>query len=75
MTVSQLARRTGTTADTVRYSERIGLLPAAERSHAGYRLFGQDALERVAFVRRAQRFGLQLDEIRDRGPVPVWSRP
>jgi DNA-binding transcriptional MerR regulator len=76
MTVSELARCTDTTADTIRYYERIGLLPPAERSPAGYHLFGDDDMERVAFVKRAQRFGLQLDEIgellgiRDRGLCP-----
>jgi DNA-binding transcriptional MerR regulator len=65
MTVSQLAERTGTTPDTVRYYERIGVLPAADRSPGGYRLFDQDDVDRVRFVKRAQRFGLQLDEIRE----------
>lgn len=64
MTVSELAQRAGTTADTIRYYERIGLLPEAERSPAGYRLFTEEDTRRVAFVKRAQRFGLQLDEIR-----------
>lgn len=76
MTVSEVGRRTGTTADTVRYYERIGLLPPPARSPAGYRLYDDVAIERVAFVKRAQRFGLQLDEIgellaiRDRGMCP-----
>lgn len=76
MTVSDLARRTATTPDTVRYYERIGILPEAERSPGGYRLFGEDDVARLVFVRRAQGFGLQLDEIRellhvrDRGLCP-----
>lgn len=65
MTVSELARRVGTTADTIRYYERIGVLPEADRSPAGYRLFDETDVDRVAFVKRAQRFGLQLDEIRE----------
>lgn len=65
MTVSELARRAGTSADTIRYYERIGVLPEAERSPAGYRLFDETDVDRVAFVKRAQRFGLQLDEIRE----------
>lgn len=64
LTVSQLARRVGVSADTIRYYQRIGLLADAERTPAGYRVFGQDAVERVAFVKRAQAFGLQLEEIR-----------
>lgn len=65
LTVSQLARRVGTSGDTIRYYERIGLLAEADRTPAGYRLFGDDAVQRVAFVKRAQRFGLQLEEIRE----------
>jgi DNA-binding transcriptional MerR regulator len=76
MTVSELARRAGTTADTVRYYERIGVLREAARTAGGYRLFGDDDLARLAFVKRAQAFGLRLDEIRelldvrDRGLCP-----
>lgn len=76
MTVSELGRRTGTTADTIRYYERIGLLPDVARSPAGYRLFTESDVERLAFIKRAQRFGLQLDQItellgvRDRGLCP-----
>lgn len=76
LTVSKLAEQAGTSADTLRYYERIGLLPEPERSPAGYRLYGQEALERVRFVKRAQRFGLRLADIgelltiRERGLCP-----
>ncbi len=63
MTVSKLAERAGTSADTLRYYERIGLLPEPERSASGYRLYGDGAAERVQFIKRAQRFGLRLEEI------------
>ena len=76
LTVSKLAERAGTSADTLRYYERIGLLPEPERSPSGYRLYGDEAAERVQFIRRAQRFGLRLHEIgellqiRERGLCP-----
>ena len=76
LTVSKLADRAGTSADTLRYYERIGLLPAPERSPAGYRLYDEDAIEHVVFIKRAQRFGLRLAEIgelldiRQRGLCP-----
>lgn len=63
MTVSALADAVGITGDAVRYYERIGLLPEPERSPAGYRLYDDGAVERLRFVKRAQRFGLKLDEI------------
>jgi len=74
--VSKLAEQVGTSADTVRYYERIGLLAEPDRSPSGYRLYGEDAVERVRFIKRAQRFGLRLEdigellEIRERGLCP-----
>ncbi len=65
LTVSELARRVGTTSDTIRYYERIGLLPDVARSPSGYRLFGDEDVERLRFIKRAQRLGLQLDQIRE----------
>ncbi len=76
ITVSELAERAGTTADTVRYYERIGLLPEPRRSDANYRLYDREDVARLRFVKRAQRFGLQLDDIaelvriRDQGLCP-----
>lgn len=79
MTVSQVARRSGTAVDTIRYYTRIGLLPEPPRSDAGYRLFSPEIVDRVAFIKRAQRLGLRLDEIhqllrvRDEGGCPCGS--
>ena len=76
MTVSKLADQVGTSPDTLRYYERIGLLAEPDRSASGYRLYGDDAVERVRFIKRAQRFGLRLEEIgelldiRQRGLCP-----
>ena len=63
LTVSKLAEEVGTSADTVRSYERIGLLPEPQRSPAGYRLYGDDAVDRLRFIKRAQRFGLRLETI------------
>jgi len=63
LTVSKLADRAGTSADAVRYYERIGLMPETERSPSGYRLYGDEAVERLRFIKRAQRFGLRLEAI------------
>lgn len=76
LTVSNLAAETGLTPDTIRYYERIGLLPEPNRSHSGYRLYEPEAAERLRFIKGAQRFGLRLEEIkelleiRDRGLCP-----
>lgn len=76
LTVSKLAERVGSTPSALRYYERIGLLPEPRRSEGGYRLYDDAAEERVKFIKRAQRFGLRLDEIsellaiRERGQCP-----
>ena len=76
LTVSMLAEQTGVRADTIRYYDRVGLLPPAARSPAGYRHYDQATAERVRFIKGAQRFGLRLREIaellavRDRGACP-----
>jgi DNA-binding transcriptional MerR regulator len=63
LTVSKLARQVGTSPDTLRYYERIGLLPPPERTPSGYRVYGEETAERVRFIKQAQRVGLRLDHI------------
>lgn len=65
LTVSKVAEQAGTSTDTLRYYERIGLLPAPQQSASGYRLYDGEALERLLFIKRSQSFGLSLDEIRE----------
>jgi DNA-binding transcriptional MerR regulator len=63
--VADLAAATGVSPDTVRYYERAGLLPEPPRTSGGYRSYGPEAVERLHFVRGAQRLGLRLKDIRD----------
>jgi DNA-binding transcriptional MerR regulator len=62
--IGPIATATGLTPDAVRYYERLGLLPKAPRTNAGFRLYSPDTIERIQFIRRAQQFGLALREIR-----------
>lgn len=62
--ISQLAERSGVPATTLRFYEDAGLLPA-DRTPAGYRVYGQDAVERLAFISSAKLLGLTLEEIRE----------
>ncbi len=64
MRISEVAARTGSTSKTIRYYEDRGLLPVAERTPAGYRVYGDDAIDRLGFIRSAQMVGLTLAEIR-----------
>lgn len=63
LTIGRVAAGAGVNVETIRYYERLGLLPEAPRSAAGYRLYGPDAVARLRFIKRAQELGFQLAEI------------
>jgi MerR family transcriptional regulator, mercuric resistance operon regulatory protein len=65
LTRGALAARTGCNIETVRYYERIGLLPAPPRSAGGHRLYGPDLVKRLTFVRKSRDLGFTIAEIRD----------
>jgi len=65
MTVSELARRAGVTADTVRHYTRSGLLVPIRDESNGYNCYGSGDLERLLFIRKARRIGLNLGDVRD----------
>ena len=60
-----MAEAVGVRPDTIRYYERIGLLPAPDRTAAGYRSYGRSAVDRLRFIQGAQRLGLRLSDIAD----------
>ena len=62
--ISQLADRSGMPATTLRFYETAGLLPAG-RTASGYRVYGEEAVERLAFISSAKLLGLALEEIRE----------
>lgn len=64
LTVSKLADTVGVGPDTIRYYERQGLIPKAQRTPSGYRMYGDEAVRRLRFIRGSQRFGLRLREIK-----------
>lgn len=65
MTIGKLAQRGGVNLETIRYYERLGLLPKPPRSRSGYRLFPADAPRRVRFIKRTQALGFSLKEIKE----------
>jgi len=71
-----LAKATGVSPDTIRHYERIGVLPKAARTQAGYRMYPESAIERVRVVQSALRIGFTLAELaevlkaRDAGETP-----
>ncbi len=62
--IGELARLVGVTPKTVRHYEKIGLLPEAERSESGYRLYSGSDLLRLNRVKRLRSLGLTLRQVR-----------
>lgn len=63
-TISQLAHAAGIPTTTLRYYERIGLTEPEDRSAGNYRLYGDDALRKLNFIRAAQAIGFTLDDVK-----------
>lgn len=76
MRIGELAGRLDLNAQTIRYYERIGLLPKPERTEVGYRTYGEEDERRLRFVKNARSVGLTLGEVKEvlafheRGEVP-----
>jgi len=64
MNIGELARAADTKAETIRYYERIGLLPAPPRTAGNYRDYSAEHVSRLAFTRRARDLGFSIDQIR-----------
>ena len=64
ITIGALSKRTGVHVETIRYYERIGILPKPDRSPGGQRLYPEQYRWRLAFVRRARDLGFSLDDVR-----------
>ena len=65
LTIGALSKQGGVNIETIRYYERIGVMPKPRRSAGGYRMYGPDHLKRLTFVRRGRELGFSLDELRD----------
>ena len=64
MNIGELARASDTTAETIRYYERIGLLPAPPRTAGNYRSYSATHASRLCFTRRARDLGFSIEQIR-----------
>jgi MerR family copper efflux transcriptional regulator len=64
-TIGDIARRSGFSTSALRYYEAIGLVSATTRTSAGYRVYDNETLERLAFISRAKQLGCSLEEVAD----------
>lgn len=62
--IGEVAKRSGVSIDTLRYYEKLKLLPRSRRSSGGFRLFAPEHIERVQFIKQAQDLGFSLEEIK-----------
>ena len=62
--IGEISRKTGVNIETIRYYERIGVMPKPARTEGGHRAYNQDQLERLAFIKRSRELGFSLGEIR-----------
>jgi Hg(II)-responsive transcriptional regulator len=73
LTLGQLAKRADVNRETVRYYERRRLLQRPSRSIAGYRIFPDEAVKRMRFIRHAKMLGFSLEEIKELLALRVHS--
>ncbi len=65
LTTGQLAKKAGVKIETIRYYERIGLIPKPGRRESGYRQYSDETVKRVQFIRHAKELGFTLREIHE----------
>jgi Cu(I)-responsive transcriptional regulator len=65
LSIGDLAKTTDTKVETIRYYERINLLPAPGRTPGNYRSYGPEHLNRLSFIRRARDLGFSLAQVRN----------
>lgn len=62
--IGGLAERTGVHLETIRYYQRLGLIPTPDRNYGSVRRYGEDAVNRLRFIKRAQSLGFSLEEVK-----------
>lgn len=65
MAIGEAAKETGVKVPTIRYYEQIGLLPTPSRTEGNRRLYGEDEVRRLSFIRHARELGFEIEDIRE----------
>ena len=73
--IGELSHRVYVPTQTIRYYERLGLLDAPERTESQYRIYSEEAVERLQFIQKAKLYGLSLDEIKQLIKIRVEGVP
>ncbi len=63
LTIGQVAKKAGVNVETIRYYERLGYIPKPPRPRSGYRQYSEETVNRIQFIKRAQKLGFTLKEI------------
>jgi DNA-binding transcriptional MerR regulator len=75
LTIGELAQRAGVTAKAIRFYERKRILPPARRAANRYRLYGEETVDMLRFIKQASGLGLTLAEIKDVIAIRQGGRP
>ena len=64
LSIGEVSRQSGVHVETIRYYEKIGIMPAPPRTRGGHRSYGTEHVRRLAFITRSRSLGFSLEEIR-----------
>ena len=65
LSIGKLSKRTGVKVPTIRYYENIGLMPTPERSRSNQRLYSNEGLKRLSFIRHSRELGFPIEHVRE----------
>ena len=74
LTIGQVSKQTNVNIETIRYYERLGLLPNPPRRPSGYRQYNENVVQRLHFIKKAKELGFSLKEIKELLSLRISSK-